>query len=95
VDSGAIVILTVIFSILTMAMVRLVRPRRRRVLFLIPIVVAALALRWAAYRGTWVELGLASLASASICAAWWLVYARHLPPPTDDDIRVWTEDDPF
>lgn len=94
-DGAAILTLTVIFAGLTMAMVRLVRGRRRRVLYLIPVVVAVLAVRWASYRQAWAELGLAVVAAATICIAWWLGYARRLPPPTDDNIRVWTKDDPF
>jgi hypothetical protein len=88
--------LTAIISGLTVALVRTVRRgRRRRWIYLIPIVTALLALRWAAYRQTWVELGLAALISAVVCATWWFTYGRHLPPPTDDNIRVWTKDDPF
>jgi len=87
--------LTAIFAGLTLAMIRTVRLRRRRVLYLIPIVVAIVAFRWASFRQAWPELGLAVAAAAAICLAWWFAYGRRLPKPTDDNIRVWTKDDPF
>jgi uncharacterized membrane protein len=95
VDLVAVATLTAIFSGLTLALIRSVKKRRRRLLYLIPVGVAILVLRWAAYRQAWAELGLAVLLAGVVCAVWWLAYGRRLPPPTDDNIRVWTKDDPF
>lgn len=95
-DWLAVGMLTAILAGLSVALVRTVRRgRRRRLIYLIPIVVAFLVLRWAAYRQAWAELGLAALTSVVLCLVWWFAYGRRLPPPTDDNIRVWTKDDPF
>jgi hypothetical protein len=95
VDLSAVVILTIIFTGLTLALIRMVRRRWRRILYLIPVVVAVLVLRWAAYRSAWRELALAAAVTGLICAVWWFAYGRRLPAPSDDNIRVWTKDDPF
>ncbi|HMK07683.1 MAG TPA: hypothetical protein VK449_01510 [Anaerolineales bacterium] len=94
-DVLTVATLTVVFAGLTVAMLRTVRNRRRRVLYLIPIIVALIAIRWASYRQTWAELGLSLAAAAVVCVIWWFAYGRRLPKPTDDTIRVWTKDDPF
>jgi hypothetical protein len=96
VDWVPILTLTAIFTGLTLALIRTVKKgARRRLLYLIPVVVLILALRWAAYRQAWAELALAAVAAGVICLLWWFGYGRRLPPPTDDNIRVWTKEDPF
>jgi hypothetical protein len=88
--------LMAIFAGLAVALVRTVRKGRRRwMLFVTPVVVAILAIRWASYRDTWEELGAAAVGAAVISLVWWFSYGRRLPPPTDDNIRVWTKEDPF
>jgi len=95
-DGVTILTLTVILTGMTVALVRSVkRGRRRRILYLIPVVVGIVILRWAAYRQAWAELVVATLAAGLICVLWWFAYGRRLPPPTDDNIRVWTKDEPF
>ena len=92
----AILALTAVFAGLTVALVRTVRKGRRRwLLALILIAVVVLASRWAAYRQTWAEFGAAALAASAVVLLWWFGYGRRLPPPTDDNIRVWTKEDPF
>ena len=95
-DWVPIVTLTAIFTGLTVVLIRTVKKGRRRwMVALIPLVVVVLALRWASYRQAWAELGVAVVAAAVICLGWWFAYGRRLPPPTDDNIRVWTKEDPF
>jgi hypothetical protein len=96
VDWVPILALTAIFAGLTVAWVRTVRKGRRRwLLALILIAVVVLASRWAAYRQAWTEFGVAVLAAATVVLVWWFGYGRRLAPPTDDNIRVWTKEDPF
>jgi hypothetical protein len=88
--------LMAIFAGLAVAVVRTVRKGRRRwMLFVTPVVVEILAIRWASYRDAWAELGAAAVGAAVISLVWWFSYGRRLPPPTDDNIRVWTKEDPF
>ena len=96
VDWVPILALTAIFAGMAVALIRTVKKGRRRwMVNLIPLVVAVLALRWASYRQAWAELGVAAVAAAVIGLGWWFAYGRRLPPPTDDNIRVWTKEDPF
>ena len=88
-------ILTALLTGLILAVVRSVKRRRRRLIYLIPVGVYILMVRWAGYRQAWGELAVATAASALICLVWWFSYGRRLPPPSDDNIRVWTKDDPF
>jgi hypothetical protein len=95
-DWLAFAILTALLTGLALAVIRSVRRGRHRwLVYFIPIVVTVLAVRWAAYRQTWPELAVAACASAALCIVWWIAYGRRLPPPTDDNIRVWTKEDPF
>ena len=95
-DWVPILALTPIFAGLAVALIRTVKKGRRRwMMTSIPLVVAILALLWAAYRRAWAELGVAAVAAAAISLGWWFAYGRRLPPPTDDNIRVWTKEDPF
>jgi hypothetical protein len=95
-DWLAVAFLTAIFCGLALALIRSVRRGRGRwLMYLIPVIVGVLAIRWAGYRQTWLELAVAVLLSSVICLAWWFGYGRRLPPPSDDNIRVWTKEDPF
>lgn len=69
--------------------------RRRRVLLLLWLLAAFLLGRWASYRGTWPEVGVAAAGAVGLLGLWWLLRGRYLPPPSDDNIRVWSEEDPF
>jgi hypothetical protein len=96
VDWWTVAWLTLMFTALTLALIRSVRRGRVRwMMYLIPFVVGLLAIRWAAYRQTWAELAAAAGIAGAICLVWWLLLGRRLPRPTDDNIRVWTNDDPF
>jgi len=87
--------LSVVFAGLTIGLIRSVRRGRRRALYLIPLVVAVVAWRWADYRQAWDELAVATAVAVVVTLTWWFVAGRRLPPPSDDHIRVWTQDDPF
>ena len=80
---------------LSLAVVRSVKRRRRRILLFVPIPVAVLICRWASYRQAWIELASAVALSVAGVALWWLAYGRRLPPSSDDNIRVWDPNDPF
>lgn len=69
--------------------------RRRRIFLLLWLVVGVLVYRWANYRHAWDALGLAVGLSTLVFAVWWLLLGRKLPTPADDNIRVWSKDDPF
>ena len=95
-DWVPVVTLTAVFAGLTVALIRTVNTGRRRwMVALIHLTVVVLALRWAAYRQAWAELGIAAVAAAVISLVWWFGYGRRLPPSSDDNIRVWTKEDPF
>jgi len=80
---------------LSLAVVRSVKRRRRRIMLFVPLPLAVLVCRWASYRQTWIELAAAVAISSAAVALWWLAHGRRLPPPSDDNIRVWTPNDPF
>ena len=89
-----VLLLAVLILILSLATVRSVRRRRLLILLLLDLPFMILALRWAAYRSQWRELASAVVASGLAFTLWWLAYGRRLGPPRDDNIRVWTKDDP-
>lgn len=86
--------LTLIFSGIAILHMRTLA-RRRRVFLLLWLVVALLVYRWANYRHAWNEIWLAVGAAFLIVITWWAVLGRNLPTPADDNIRVWSKDDPF
>lgn len=94
-DVLAIAALSVLFAAMAIAFLRSVITRRRRSLWLLTLPAFFFACRWAGYRDRWTELGLAALLAAAAVGIWWFAYGRRLPPPSDDNIRVWTKDDPF
>jgi hypothetical protein len=70
-------------------------PKRRKIFLIVWLIVAILIYRWANYRGAWREVGIAAASAFLFFIIWWVVYGRRLPTPTDDGIRVWSEEDPF
>lgn len=69
--------------------------RRRRIFLLLWMVVGLLVYRWANYRQAWNAIWLSAGLSALVVGCWWLLLGRKLPTPMDDNIRVWSKDDPF
>jgi RsiW-degrading membrane proteinase PrsW (M82 family) len=95
VDWLTVTALAVLLALMAVALLRSVITRRRRALWLLLVPLALFTIRWALYRSRWTELGLSALLAGVALVVWWLAYGRRLPPPTDDNIRVWTKDDPF
>ena len=89
-----VLLLAVLMLILSLATVRSVRRRRFLILLLLDLPLFILFVRWAGYRGEWRELASAVGAAGLAFTVWWFAYGRRLGPPRDDNIRVWTKDDP-
>lgn len=89
-----LILLTIAFLSIALLHSRTIT-NRRRILLLVWLVVGVLVIRWANYRSAWTEVGLAAAIAAVIFLIWWLLLGRNLPAPSDDSIRVWSEDDPF
>jgi hypothetical protein len=70
-------------------------PKRRRLFLLLWLIVGVLIFRWANYRSAWGEVAVATTFSLILFSLWWFVLGHKLPTPSDDEIRVWSEDDPF
>lgn len=94
-DLTVTALLSALLTLVALAVLRSVRTGRRRLIVLIPVLLALVLVRWASYRQAWAELALAVAVSGLTLLLWWFVYGRRLPPPSDDNIRVWTKDDPF
>lgn len=88
-----IAILTILLTLIAIAQTRTVK-RRRLVLFLLWLVLGVLLVRWARYRGAWDELLVSAGGALLLTTLWWVLYGRKLPP-AQDNIRVWSKDDPF
>jgi hypothetical protein len=86
--------LVVIFSGVAMLHIRTLA-RRRRTFLLLWLVVGVLVYRWSNYRDSWDATWVAAGLSVAVLLIWWIAIGRRLPPPKDDNIRVWSKDDPF
>jgi hypothetical protein len=82
-------------TLLTLVLLRSVPKIRRWILLLIALPTAVLIVRWANFRSAWGDLAAALGIAVAVLLLWWRVYGRHLPPPQESQIKVWTEDDPF
>ena len=70
-------------------------PRRRfLIVLLLDLPLTVVLLRWAAYRQAWLELAAGIAGIALGFGVWWTAHGRHLGPPREDNIRVYTQDDP-
>jgi hypothetical protein len=71
-----------------------VEPRiRRRIALLVPLPLAILIIRWAAFRRAWPEVVAAIGLAAAALGLWWVLVGRRLPPPAGPSIRVWSKDE--
>ncbi|OGO09506.1 MAG: hypothetical protein A2Z66_09405 [Chloroflexi bacterium RBG_13_66_10] len=87
------IVVAAIFVALGLLLLR-VEPRvRRRIAVLVPIPLAILIYRWAAYRRAWWELVAGLGLAAAALGLWWALIGRRLPPPTEPAIHVWSKDD--
>ncbi len=82
-------------ALVTITLMRTAPRRRRRLALILALPAGFLLYRWAVYRDAWEDLLAALALGAGLVLVWWVVLGRHLPPPRDDTIRVWTKDEPF
>ena len=94
-DWQTVLVLAVLTCLVTIAMLRVERRQRRRVLWVLPIPALFLLWRWSLFRQVWLEPILGVAAGLLAAWTWWRWRGRQLPPPTTDNIRVWTKDQPF
>lgn len=94
-DWQTILVLAALTCLVLMALLR-VEPRvRKRVWLILPIPAIILLWRWSVYRQVWIEPIVGLALGGLVTAAWWRWRGRRLPPPSSDNIRVWTRDQPF
>ena len=89
-----LILLTIAFLSIALLHSRTI-PNRRRIFLLVWLVVGVLVVRWANYRSAWTEVAIAAGAAFALFLTWWFLLGRGLPTPSDEGIRVWSEDDPF
>ena len=82
-------------SLLTLVLIRTVSKIRLWIFLLVALPTAVLIGRWANFRSAWVDVAAAVGLAGVVILVWWFAYGRHLPPPQESQIKVWTEDDPF
>ncbi|MGD8822014.1 MAG: hypothetical protein PVG63_02845 [Anaerolineales bacterium] len=82
-------------SLLTLVLLRTVPKIRFWIFVLVALPTAVLILRWASFRSAWGDLAASLGIAAGLVLLWWYTYGRHLPPPQESQIKVWTKDDPF
>ncbi|MFP3852967.1 MAG: hypothetical protein ACLFWD_01595 [Anaerolineales bacterium] len=70
-------------------------PQRRRIFLILWLLIGLLVVRWANYRSAWTEVGLAAASALMLFLFWWILVGSKLEHPSDENIRVWSEDDPF
>jgi hypothetical protein len=83
------------FSLLALVLLRSVPKIRLWIFILVALPTTVLIVRWANFRSAWGDLAAALGAAIVILLVWWFAYGRHLPPPQESQIKVWTKDDPF
>jgi membrane protein implicated in regulation of membrane protease activity len=83
------------FSLLCLILIRSVRRIRLWIFILVGLPTLVLILRWASFRSAWLDLVISFVVAVAFILLWWRLYGRHLPPPHESQIKVWTEDDPF
>ena len=94
-DWQTLLVLASLSCVVTIALVRVDRRQRRRVLLILALPALFLLWRWSLFRGVWLEPILGVAMGWLAAWLWWRVRGRHLPPPDSDTIRVWSKDQPF
>jgi len=74
---------------------RTVKRRRAIILIVLLLPMIFFSVRWANYRGAWLELIAAIGAACGFYALWWFSIGRSLAPPEGSSTRVWSKEDPF
>jgi membrane-associated phospholipid phosphatase len=95
VHGQTIVLLAGLVFVACLAVLRTPQRVRRWIILILPVPLAILIYRWAAYRHAWTDLAAALILGLACVGLWWTLVGRRLPRPTDESIRVWTKDDPF
>jgi hypothetical protein len=90
-----IILLTGGITLLGLVLFRSVPRIRIWILLLVALPTFVLMVRWASFRSAWADLAVSIGIAAVLIIIWWYCYGRHLPPPQESQIKVWTEDDPF
>ena len=88
------ILLALLGFVLALASVRSVPRRRWLTVLVLDFPLLVLIVRWAAFRHAWADLAVGLAGSVLAFAGWWILRGRKLGPPRDDNIRVWTQDDP-
>jgi hypothetical protein len=88
-------IIAVITLGLMLSLIRSAPRFRKWLLILLVLPTCFFALRWARFRGAWLETLTGASVGGAIFLLWWLTFGRRLPPPEESQIRVWTQDEPF
>jgi hypothetical protein len=81
--------------LLGVVLIRSVRRIRLWIFILVGLPTIVVTLRWANFRSAWLDLGVSIVLASAAIIIWWQVIGRHLSPPQESQIKVWTEDDPF
>lgn len=82
-------------TLLTLVLIRSVPKIRVWIFVLVALPMMVLIVRWASFRSAWGDLAVAIGVAIAVLLIWWYAYGRHLPPPQESQIKVWTKDDPF
>lgn len=91
-DIGALVLLTITFSVLFLVVQRAER-RRRLVVAIIMGIVGVLVQRYANYRALHSEALVAFILAIIFNLLFWIIFGRYNPPGSSDDIQVLGMDD--
>jgi hypothetical protein len=87
-NTGNLVVLTILFSLALLAFQRTERRRLWLTALVLLAPTAYLSWRWAVYRGETRTALIAGLIALSLNLAFWLLYGRRHPPASSDSITV-------
>lgn len=89
------ILIATLFLAVGFTTVRSIARARLWILILVGLPTLYFSLRWAAYRTAWGEWIFGAGTASLVLLGWWIMLGRNLPPPNEENIRVWTEEDPF
>lgn len=90
----SLLLLIGLFTFMALVVIRAEKRARKIVILVLPAPILFFIIRWANYRDTWVELGIALASSGFLVLLWWFIRGRSLPK-VESSIRVWDKEDPF
>jgi hypothetical protein len=88
-------LIALLFLAVGFTIARSIARARLWILLLVGLPTLYFSLRWAAYRAAWGEWFFGVGMTSMVLLVWWIALGRKLPPPNEENIRVWTEEDPF